>query len=148
MSHQLITFQIGEQCLGVDIMAVREIRAWAPATPLPNAAACMKGVVNLRGVVLPVFDLRERLGWGGTDPSGRHVIIVVQTGGGNGQQIGLIVDAVNDIVSLAAADVQPVPDSSRHDDGLLSGLAHHGDRMVLIMSLDALDLSIRMPEAA
>lgn len=145
MSHQLITFQIGEQCLGVDIMAVREIRAWAPATPLPNAAPCLKGVVNLRGVVLPLFDLRERLGWGVTDASGRHVIIVVQTGA---QQIGLIVDAVNDIVTLDSAEVQPVPENSRHEDGVLSGLAHHGDRMVLIMSLDALDHSFRLADAA
>lgn len=146
LSHQqLITFQIGEQLLAVDIMAVREIRAWAPATPLPNAAACMKGVVNLRGIVLPVFDLRQRMGWGVTDPSGRHVIIVVQTGV---QLIGLIVDTVNDIVSLPKADIQPVPESSRHEDGFLSGLAHHGDRMVLILSLDALDVPNSLSEAA
>ena len=75
MSRQLITFQLGDQILGVDIMAIREIRAWSPATPLPNVPAHVRGVVNLRGVVLPVLDLRHRLGWGVTDPSARHVII-------------------------------------------------------------------------
>ncbi|NOS34933.1 chemotaxis protein CheW, partial [Acinetobacter baumannii] len=95
MSRQLITFQIGEQVLGVDIMAIREIRAWSPATPLPNVPAHVRGVVNLRGVVLPVLDLSHRLGWGSTDPSSRHVIIVVRIGE---QLQGLFVDAVNDIV--------------------------------------------------
>ncbi|WP_430323732.1 chemotaxis protein CheW, partial [Salmonella enterica] len=78
MPRQLITFQIGDQVLGVDIMAIREIRAWSPATPLPNVPPHVRGVVNLRGVVLPVLDLSHRLGWGMTDPSARHVIIVVR----------------------------------------------------------------------
>lgn len=136
MSRQLITFQLGDQILGVDIMAIREIRAWSPATPLPNVPAHVRGVVNLRGVVLPVLDLRHRLGWGVTDPSARHVIIVVRIGD---QLQGLIVDAVNDIVEVSAEEMQPLPDM---DDapaaGFLEGLATIDHRMILILALDRL----------
>src|SRR3546814_16586948 len=78
MSSQLITFQIGEQFLGVDIMAIREIRAWSPTTLLPHVPDYVRGVINLRGNVLPVIDLAARLGWGLTEPTGRHVILVVR----------------------------------------------------------------------
>src|SRR3546814_18377825 len=74
MSSQLITFQIGEQFLGVDIMAIREIRAWSPTTLLPHVPDYVRGVINLRGTVLPVIDLAARLGWGLTAPPGRPVI--------------------------------------------------------------------------
>ncbi|KQN94344.1 chemotaxis protein CheW [Sphingomonas sp. Leaf231] len=143
--QQLITFQLGEQCLGVDIMAIREIRAWTPSTPLPGVPAYMKGVVNLRGVVLPVLDLRYRLGWGSTEPTARHVIIVVQVGA---QQRGLIVDAVNDIVTIDHADVQPVPEGSSERSGFITGLTNQGDNMVLMLSLDAIGGPAEMREAA
>lgn len=136
MTRQLITFQLGEQVLGIDIMAIREIRAWSPATPLPNVPAHVRGVVNLRGVVLPVLDLRYRLGWGLTDPTSRHVIIVVRIGA---QLQGLIVDAVNDIVTIEAEAMQPLPDMG---DALaahfLEGLATIDRRLILVLALDRL----------
>jgi len=136
MSRQLITFQPGDQYLGVDIMAIREIRAWSPATPLPNVPSHVRGVVNLRGVVLPVLDLRMRLGWGLTDPTTRHVIIVVRIGE---QLQGVIVDAVNDIVTIRMEDMQPLPDvGSSQAAALLEGLATVDDRMILILDLDRL----------
>lgn len=136
MFRQLITFEIGDQHLGVDIMAVREIRAWSPATPLPNVPDHVRGVVNLRGVVLPVLDLRCRLGWGGTDPTARHVIIVVRIGE---QSQGLIVDAVHDIVSVPPDAMQPLPDVGNDEAArFLDGLATIGDRMVLVLALECL----------
>ncbi len=136
MSRQLITFELGDQSLGIDIMAIREIRAWSPATPLPNVPAHIRGVVNLRGVVLPVLDLRMRLGWGLTDPTTRHVIIVVRIGE---QLQGVIVDAVNDIVTIKPEDMQPLPDvGSSQAAALLEGLATVDDRMILILDLDRL----------
>ena len=136
MTRQLITFELGDQSLGIDIMAIREIRAWSPATPLPNVPPHIRGVVNLRGVVLPVLDLRMRLGWGLTDPTTRHVIIVVKIG----QQLqGMIVDAVNDIVTVTAQDMQPLPDiGSTEAAALLEGLATVDDRMILVLDLDRL----------
>ena len=136
MSRQLITFQLGDQILGVDIMAIREIRAWSPATPLPNVPPYVRGVVNLRGVVLPVFDLRHRLTWGVTDPSARHVIIVVRIGE---QLQGIIVDAVNDIVSIHPDAMQPVPDMGDTEASrFLEGLATIDNRMILVLALDRL----------
>jgi purine-binding chemotaxis protein CheW len=136
MTRQLITFELGDQSLGIDIMAIREIRAWSPATPLPNVPAHIRGVVNLRGVVLPVLDLRMRLGWGLTDPTTRHVIIVVRIGE---QLQGVIVDAVNDIVTIRMEDMQPLPDvGSSQAAALLEGLATVDDRMILILDLDRL----------
>ena len=136
MPRQLITFQIGEQILGVDIMTIREIRAWSPATPLPNVPSHVRGVVNLRGVVLPVLDLKQRLGWGVTDPSARHVIIVVRIAD---QLQGLIVDAVNDIVEVPVDELQPLPDlTDAAASHFLEGLATIDERLVLILALDRL----------
>ena len=136
MSRQLITFQLGDQHLGVDIMAIREIRAWSPTTPLPNVPAHVRGVVNLRGVVLPVIDLSQRLGWGTTEPSARHVIIVVRIGD---QLQGIVVDAVSDIVTLGAEDCQPVPDvGDAAAAAYLEGIATLDDRLIMILALDRL----------
>ena len=146
--QQFITFQIGEQVLGIDIMAVREIRAWSPTTALPHVANHVRGVVNLRGTVLPVMDLRARLGWGETDPSARHVIMVVRV---NEQLQGLIVDAVNDIVTIDEANLQPPPDVSGDRLGeIIRGLASIEDRMVMILALEALSIEpeISVAEAA
>jgi len=136
--QQYITFQIGEQVLGIDIMAVREIRAWSPTTALPHVANYVRGVVNLRGTVLPVMDLRARLGWGATDPSARHVIMVVRV---NEQLQGLIVDAVNDIVTIDEDSLQVPPDmSGNRVRELIRGLASIEDRMVMILALEALSI--------
>lgn len=146
MSRQLITFQVGDQSLGVDIMAIREIRAWSPATQLPNVPPFVRGVVNLRGVVLPVLDLRHRLGWGMTDPTARHVIIVVRIGE---QLQGLIVDAVSDIVELGNEELQPLPDLGEAPAAhFLEGLATIDQRLILILALERLVDSIPLSEAA
>ena len=104
--RELIAFMIGKQEFCVDIMSVREIRGWTPATPLPHAQSFMRGVINLRGSVLPIVDLSERLGLGLTVPEARHVIIVVRCGS---QEVGLLVDAVCDILSITDDMVQPTP---------------------------------------
>ncbi len=136
MKRQLLTFCIGPQFLGVDIMAVREIRAWAPTTLIPNAPDFVKGVVNLRGSVLPVIDLSCRLGWGKVDPEERHVIIVVQI---VDVLHGLFVDAVNDIVTVDDQDLQAPPKVAGHGASeFLEGVASVDDRMVMVLTLDRL----------
>ncbi len=121
---------------GLDIMAVREIRAWTPATPLPQVPDFVAGVVNLRGTVLPVVDLAARLGWAATEATPRHAIIVVQLGG---KTMGLIVDSVSDIVTLPKDSLQQPP-ASGDDDVVrfLQGLAALGERMVMVLDLDQL----------
>lgn len=136
MSRQLITFEIADRCLAIDIMAIREIRAWSPTSPLPNVPPHVMGLVNLRGVVLPVIDLSQRLGWGTTEPSGRHVIIVVRIGE---QLQGIVVDAVSDIVTLDQAVIQPVPDvGEAAAASYLDGIATTDDRLIMVLGLDRL----------
>jgi purine-binding chemotaxis protein CheW len=103
MRHELITFGIANQRFGIDIMTVREIRAWSPVTRLPRVPDYVAGVVNLRGAVLPVVDLAARLGWTPTEATPRNPIIVIEH---EGQMRGLIVHDVADIVSIEPGTLQ------------------------------------------
>ncbi|MEO5337032.1 MAG: chemotaxis protein CheW [Magnetospirillum sp. WYHS-4] len=133
---QLITFTIGDEEYGVDIMAVREIRAWAETTLLPNTPKYVRGVINLRGTIVPIYDLRARFGMGATDASKTHVVIVVGIGG---RTIGILVDTVSDILTVTEHDVRPVPDMELTVDGaFLSGLITVQDHMVALIQLDKL----------
>lgn len=146
MARQLITFHLGSQAFGLDIMAIREIRAWTPTTRLPHVPSYVAGVVNLRGTVLPVIDLAARLGWGAVDPTERHVIIVAQVGT---QMRGLIVDAVSDIVTVADEDMQPPPNTG--NEGMtpfLEGLVALEDRMVMVLDLPGLTADTDLADAA
>ena len=105
--RELIAFRIGRQEFCVDIMSVREIRGWTPATPLPRSPGYMKGVINLRGTVLPIIDLGARFGLETSEPTARHVIMVANIGG---RTVGLLVDAVSDIIQMTEGDVQATPD--------------------------------------
>jgi purine-binding chemotaxis protein CheW len=132
--RELIAFRIGEQVFCVDIMAVREIRGWTPATPLPRAPAFMRGVINLRGAVLPIVDLGARLGLQTTEATARHVIMVVHLGG---RTVGLLVDAVSDIVTITDDMVQPTPDiASEQVKTFVKGLFAMDGKMVSLISLD------------
>lgn len=103
---ELISFEINGQEFCIDISVVREIRGWTAATPMPQTPDYILGVINLRGAVMPVFDLRSRLGLGRTEPSSRNVIVVVQT---EGQMVGLLVDAVQETFMVDAAVLQAPP---------------------------------------
>jgi purine-binding chemotaxis protein CheW len=136
MTRELITFEVSRQLFGLDIAAVREIRAWAPVTPMPGAPSYVAGVVNLRGAILPVFDLGARLGWGITRTTERHAIIVVEVGA---IRAGLIVESVSDLVSLKeAALAQPPALGIAEMTSFIDGLAPVGDRMLLVLNLDQL----------
>lgn len=146
MQREFITFELGGQVFGLDIMVIREIRAWTPVTRLPSVPSYVAGVVNLRGTVLPVVDLAARLGWPPTEPSPRHAIIVVSF---NGQARGLIVDAVSDIVMIDADALQPPPATGGDMVvSFLEGLAAVNDRMVMILDLDEVGSDLKLAEAA
>lgn len=133
MPSQLVSFGIGEEQYGVDIIAVREIKGWAEVTPLPCQPQYVRGVLNLRGVVVPIIDLRCRLGQGLTDTTPLHVLIVVQVGA---TLFGLLADRVHDIVPLDAAEVKPVPDVAQTQrSSLLSGLFVKGETTIAIVDL-------------
>ena len=131
---ELITFRIGAQEFCVNIMTVREIRGWTPATPLPRSPLFVRGVINLRGAVLPIIDLAARLGFEPTQPSQRHVIIVAQVAH---QVIGLLVDAVSDILTVNDDVIQPPPEvASEMVRTFVQGLLAIDGRMVSLISLD------------
>ena len=98
---ELINFAIGDDQYGVDIMAVREIKGWTEITHLPNQPDYVRGVLNLRGVIVPIIDLRCRFGQGLTEAGPTHIVIIVQLGA---RPVGLLADRVLDIVSLEHAD--------------------------------------------
>jgi purine-binding chemotaxis protein CheW len=146
MHRELITFEVEGQVFGLDIMAIREIRAWTPTTRLPRVPHYVAGVVNLRGTVLPVIDLAARLGWRPTEPTPRHAIIVTQMGN---QACGLIVDSVSDIVTIPADALQPPPVTA--NDSIiqfLEGLAAIDENMVQVLNLSALGDNSQFGEAA
>lgn len=129
---EFISFAIGQDQYGVDIMSVREIKEWSNVTRLPRQPEYVSGVLNLRGVMVPVIDLRCRFGDGLTECSPTHIIIVVQI---NGRQVGLLADRVLDIVSFDAAKVQPVPRTAQSTAKFLSGLVTHEDTMIALIDL-------------
>ncbi|MEW6391740.1 chemotaxis protein CheW [Caulobacter sp. X] len=104
---ELISFCIGEQEFCIDVKTVREIRGWTPATPIPHAPAYLRGVINLRGAIMPVIDLRNRLGLGVTIPETRHVIVVVEC---QDRLAGILVDAVSETFTVPRDSLQPAPD--------------------------------------
>src|SRR5689334_675102 len=106
-NRELISFIIGDQQFCVDIMAVRETRGWSQATPLPHAPDYVQGMIKPRGTVLPVVDLRARLGITSGELPPRRVIIVVWIGS---RLVGLAVDAVSDTLTIGEDAVQPTPD--------------------------------------
>lgn len=139
LSHgdrELIAFRIGDQEFCVNIMSVREIRGWTPATAMPHSPAYVKGVINLRGAVLPIIDLSARLGMKAAEPSQRHVIIVAQV---RRKVVGLLVDAVSDILTVTDDNVQPTPEiSSEMERQFARGILAIEKRMICLLELDAI----------
>ena len=134
LARELIAFRVGAQEFCVDVRSVREIRGWTPATALPHTPGYVRGVINLRGAVLPIIDLAARLGFGSADPTDRHVIVVAEIGT---QLVGLLVDAVSDILTVTDEMVQPTPDiASDAAKSFIRGVMTVEQRMVSVLSLD------------
>ncbi len=132
--RELIAFRIGAQEFCVDIMAVREIRGYTPATALPQAPSFVRGVINLRGAVLAIVDLAARLGFPPAEPTARHVIMVVNI---ENQVVGLLVDAVLDILTVEEAVIQPTPDVASEMARLFTrGVLAIDGRMISLIGLD------------
>jgi purine-binding chemotaxis protein CheW len=130
---QFISFAIGSDQYGVDIMSVREIKGWSEITHLPKQPDYVRGVLNLRGVMVPIIDLRCRFGQGMTEATAMHIVIIVQVGA---RQVGLLGDRVLDIVSIDPSSVQPVPrvaQATRID--FLSGLVTIESGMIALIDL-------------
>jgi len=131
---QYLTFSLGQEEYGVEILKVQEIKGYSAITPIPNTPAYLKGVMNLRGNIIPVVDLRSKLSMTET-PYNQFTVIVVVTVGS--KTIGLVVDAVSDVLSIPRTDIQETPDFGAHvDAAFISGMAKAGDRLVVLLDIE------------
>lgn len=137
-NSQFLTFTVGEEVFGVDIMKVREIKGWQEVTRLPNSPEFLRGVMNLRGVILPIFDLRCRFGLGLTHAESKHVIIIIAL---EKRSIGILVDTVSDILTVGAQEVKAAPameGNSSIDEKYVGGLISVEERMVILLDMERL----------
>ncbi|AWM40515.1 Chemotaxis protein CheW [Gemmata obscuriglobus] len=144
-SGQFLTFRLRDEEFGVDLLRVQEIRGYSKVTALPNTPPEVRGVLNLRGAVIPILDLRVRFGLPPTEYTPFTVIVVVTVAD---KAVGLIVDAVSDVLNVGAKDVVPTPDlGTRAETALLTGIARDGPRLVSLINIDRL-VGAAAPEPA
>jgi purine-binding chemotaxis protein CheW len=131
---QYLTFALSQEEYGVEILKVQEIKGYTPPTPVPNTPAYIKGVMNLRGTIIPVVDLRAKLALTETEYNQFTVIIVVTVGT---KVVGLIVDSVSDVLNIKKSDVQEPPDfGSTVNTDSISGMAKTGEKIVMLLDID------------
>ncbi|KQT45282.1 chemotaxis protein CheW [Aureimonas sp. Leaf454] len=133
---EFLSVRVGIQEFMIDIMQIREIRGWMTSTPMPHSPPSVVGMINLRGTIVPVIDMAEQLGLGGSDPSPSSVVVVVEF---HGRLVGLLADAVCDIIMVSDDMIQPTPDvgDSQASD-CLGGMVMIDGRIVGIVSLEAI----------
>lgn len=138
--YQYLTFICAGAEYGIDILRVQEIKGWAGVTRVPHTPEYVLGIMNLRGIIAPVLDLRARLDLGTRSFDASTVVIVVRIEGSRGHRmVGVVVDAVSDVYTFAPEAVRPPPDfGALAGDSCLSGLVTVDDRMVMIVDIDRL----------
>jgi purine-binding chemotaxis protein CheW len=139
-SNQVLTFRLGDTEYGLGILCVQEIRGWSPVTRIPDAPPQILGVLNLRGAVVPIIDLRLRFGQKNPTVTSLTVIIVLSIGSGaQRRDCGLVVDGVSDVIDLPAEAVRPAPQlRGSPADSCVDGVATVDDRMLVLFNLDSL----------
>jgi purine-binding chemotaxis protein CheW len=131
----VLSFRLGKEEYGISILKVQEIRGYEAPTRLANAPAFLKGVINLRGAIVPVVDMRIKFGFANPGYDGLTVVIVLNIAQ---HVIGMVVDSVSDVVTLTADDIRPAPAMGSLDAGYLRGLGTVGERMLILLDIDAL----------
>ena len=137
---QYLSFVLGKEEYGVDILRVQEIRSWEPVSRVPNVPPYEKGVVNLRGAIVPIIDLRERFSLSKVEYTPLTVVVVLQTGSGNHTSImGVVVDSVSDVISIDKSEIQGAPDfGTKVSNEFINGLVSVNERMVMLLDVDKL----------
>jgi len=138
--QEYLTFKLGKEEFGVDILSVQEIREWSPVTEIPNTPDYLKGVINLRGVIVPIVDLHQRFNRTSKEYDATTVVIVLQgVVREKKSMVGVVVDEVSDVYKVDNTAVKEAPDfGSRIDNRFLKGMAVMEDNMIIL--LDALRL--------
>ena len=138
---ELLTFTLGTEEYAIDILKVQEIRGYESVTRIANAPAFMKGVINLRGIIVPIVDMRIKFNLG--DPTYNEFTVVVILNIGR-RVIGIVVDGVSDVVTLKDEQISPAPELGMFDAKYLKGLASIDDRMLILIDIDLLMTSSEM----
>lgn len=134
--NQFLTFQLGEELYGVDILRVQEIKGYTTVTKIPNTPSYIKGVLNLRGTIVPIVELRTTFGMETIDYTMFTVIVVVVV---RDRIMGLVVDSVSDVLNISQKDIQASPEfGSRVDVSFLNGIGKSGDKLVALLNIDRL----------
>ena len=142
LGGEFLTFHLGAEEYGIDILKVQEIRSYEPPTRIANAPAFIKGVVNLRGVIVPIVDLRLRLGCENAEYSAITVVIVLNV---KGRVVGAVVDSVSDVLELAKDTIKPAPEmASAVDASFITGIGSVGERMLILLDIEGLMVSEEM----
>ena len=138
--RQVLTFSLGEESYGIDILRVQEIRGWAPVTHIPQSPQHVLGVLNLRGSIVPIVDLRMRFSLPRAEYTPLTVIIVLSVESPQGRRdFGLVVDGVSDVIDVPVGDVKPPPELGRQSSTeFIAGLAAVSGRMVMLLDIDRL----------
>lgn len=139
-ANQYLTFILANEEYGVDILRVQEIKGWDSVTPIPNTPEFIKGVINLRGTIVPIVDLRQRFSQNNVSYSPLTVVIVLKaTDGEKERVIGVVVDAVSDVYNISAEKMNPPPDfGTAVNVDYVKGLATVDKKMVIILDIDRL----------
>lgn len=139
-ARQLLTFILGSEVFGVDILRVQEIRGWSPVTRVPQTPSYVLGVLNLRGAIVPIVDLRRRFALERSEYNALTVIIVLSVmDRGKRREVGVVVDGVSEVVDVPSDGLRPTPDlGDRHATDHVSGLLPLGERMVILLDVDRL----------
>jgi purine-binding chemotaxis protein CheW len=134
--REYLTFRLGEEEYGIDILKVQEIRGYEQPTRIANAPSFIKGVVNLRGVIVPIVDLRLKFNLGSAEYNDFTVVIILNLGA---RVVGVVVDSVSDVMELAPEQIRPAPDvGSSVDADFITGLGTLNDRMLILIEIERL----------
>lgn len=137
-ADQFLSFLIAGEEYGIEILKVQEIKSWGPYTPLPKSPDYVLGVINLRGAIVPIIDLRSRFGLPPTDYTATTAVIIVRTGEADNERIiGLVVDSVSEVYHLSPDVIQDASESSNSEkDSYVRGFGQIADKLVILVNLD------------
>ena len=135
--EEFLTFTLGKEEYGIEILKVQEIRSYEAVTRIANAPDFIKGVVNLRGIIVPVVDMRIRFNLGEANYDQFTVVIILNVAG---RVVGMVVDGVSDVIQLPAERIRPAPDfsASSFDTSYITGLGTMDDRMLILVDIEKL----------
>jgi purine-binding chemotaxis protein CheW len=139
-ARKVLTFSLGGEVYGVDILRVKEIRGWSPVTRIPQSPESLLGVLNLRGVIVPIVDLRVRFGVGSAEFNALTVTIVLSLViDGVNKEYGIVVDSVRDVVDLLPGNIRPAPEvGGVHGNEFIEAIATHEEQMLILLDAERL----------